>query len=134
MGKVLYSTGLRGRKRMAAAQAMAGCLSCSIPTHWRYSSWLTVCLLFIPTPRCSRSALAATAAHPVLPAPATSQTDGAAAASRSSGRFRRGPAPGRPCCTAQPVSASPDPLPVPRIHPAGPGRPSGYQSGSLGLT
>lgn len=49
----------------------------------RYASRLTFCLLFmfIPTPRCSRSVLAAIPARPAPPAPATSLTDMARATS-----------------------------------------------------
>lgn len=76
-----------------------------------------------PTPaRCSRSVPASTPVRPVPPIPATSLTGMAQAASLSSCGYRYGPVLGRPCRRAQPASASPDRLPVPRTHPAGPAR------------
>lgn len=73
-------------------------------------------------PQCIRPVSAAISVHPDLPIPATSPTDRVAAASRSSGAPQRGLVPGRPCRTAQPELASPDPPLVPRTHPAGPVR------------
>lgn len=72
--------------------------------------------------RCSRSVLAATPAYPIPPAPATSLTGTAQAASQSSGAPRRGPAPGRLCRTAQPVQASPGHRPESHTHRAGSAR------------
>lgn len=72
-----------------------------------------------PIHRCSFLVPASTLVHLAPPVPATSLTDRTVAASRSSGAPRRGLVPGRPHRTAQPASASPDRLPVPRIHPAG---------------
>lgn len=69
---------------------------------------------------CSRPALAATVAYPVPPAPATSLTGRALAASLSSGAPLRGLVPDRPRRTAQPASTSLDRLPVQRTHPADP--------------
>lgn len=71
---------------------------------------LTHCCCAIPV---------STPAYLVPPIPATSLTDRAVAAARSSGVPQCGLVPGRPHRTAQPASASPDRLPVLRIHPAG---------------
>lgn len=54
-----------------------------------------------------RPVLAATPAHPALPAPATSLTDRAPAASLSNCGCQRGPVPGRPHRRAQQAQASP---------------------------
>jgi hypothetical protein len=120
-------------------QAMACCLPCSIPTHWlislvgqrcwrmqitrlsrrRYSSRLTLCLLFIftPTPRSSRAVLASTPTYPAPPIPATSLTGRAGAASRSSCGYQHDPSLGTPCRRVGPTSASPGHQPESRIHP-----------------
>lgn len=124
------------------AQATDCCLPLSRLTHWlislagqrcwrmqvtrlskrRYSSRLTVFVLFVPIPRCSRSVLAATPGCPASPVQPTCVTDRAPAVSRSSGAPRCGLVLGRSHRTVQPASASPDRLPVPRTHPAGPVR------------
>lgn len=75
--------------------------------------------MFRPTPRCSRSVLAATLGGPASPVLPTCVTGRAPAASRSSYVPQRGLVPGRLRRTAQPASASPDRLPVPHTHPAG---------------
>ena len=63
--------------------------------------------------------LVATVVYPTPLKPATSQTDRAPAAYRSSDASRRGLVLGTLCHTARPTSASPHPPLVPRIHPAG---------------
>lgn len=81
---------------------------------------LMLCLLFmiIPTPRCRRLVPTSAPGRPAPPIPATSLTDRARAASRSSGAPLRGLVPGRPCRIVQPASANPDPLAAARTHPA----------------
>lgn len=71
---------------------------------------------------CSFPIRIARLAYLIPPIPATSRTDRAQAASRSSGASRCGLVPGKPCRIAQPASASPDPLLVLRIHQAAPVR------------